>query len=77
MNYEEQEYGTFLKRKSLFTKRIPDFDITTSDSNKIFQGIPAEKITAGTLKSENGRLIIDLVEGTIITDDGVEEVQIA
>src|SRR5438128_1037696 len=44
--------------------------VTQQDASTMFQGIPADKISGGTLQSQDGSLLIDLDQGTINYNDG-------
>lgn len=67
-DYKTQGYSEQFE-KPLGSKKLPY--VTPFDVNSFIQSIPANKIVSGIIKSNDGKLQINLDKGTITYSDGI------
>ena len=71
MSWQDAGFDDSFERKKKMVRQdeIPQISPFTADS--VFTEIPGSKISRGIIKSQNGKLEIDLDNGTLTYNDGV------
>ena len=75
INYEDAGFDEYLNRKiGEHLEDIPGFSLSALAADTLIEGISGNKILAsGIIQSQNGRIKIDLTNGTITISDGATD----